>query len=105
MITINIRDSKQCNEQYSMFVSFPYDNKIVDVIRSLPTRFWNKDEKEWEVPLKKLQYLLDNLSDYDFDISGKYVELEKPKAVTPTNFKFKTKEIEQVTEALAKVVK
>ena len=98
MITINIRDSKQCNEQYSMFVSFPYDNKIVDVIRSLPTRFWNKDEKEWEVPLKKLQYLLDNLSDYDFDISGKYVELEKPKAVTPANFKFKTKPYEHQIE-------
>ena len=98
MITINIREAKQCNEQYSMFISFPYDNKIVDTIRSLPTRFWNKDEKEWEVPLKKLQYLLDNLSDYDFDISGKYVELEKPKAVTPANFKFKTTPYEHQIE-------
>ena len=98
MITIKVQESKQCNEQYSMFVSFPYDNKIVDVIRNLPTRFWNKDTKEWEVPLKKLEYLLDKLSDFDFDISGKYVELEKPKAVTPVNFKFKTTPYEHQIE-------
>ena len=98
MITIKVQESKQCNEQYSMFVSFPYDNKIVDVIRNLPTRFWNKDTKEWEVPLKKLEYLLDNLSDFDFDISGKYVTLGKPKAVTPDNFKFKTEPYEHQIE-------
>lgn len=98
MITINVRESKSCNEQYSMFVSFEYNQKIVDTIRSLPTRFWNKDTKEWEVPLKKLEYLLDNLSEFDFDISGKYVELEKPKAVTPANFKFKTQPYEHQIE-------
>lgn len=98
MITINVRESKNCNEQYSMFVSFEYNQKIVDTIRNLPTRFWNKDTKEWEVPIKKLEYLLDNLSEFDFDISGKYVELEKPKAVTPVNFNFKTQPYEHQIE-------
>lgn len=98
MINIVVKESKQCNEQYSMFVSFEYNQKVVDTIRNLPTRFWNKDTKEWEVPLKKLEYLLDNLSDFDFDISGKYVTLEKPKAVTPDNFKFKTEPYEHQIE-------
>lgn len=98
MITIRIEKSDRCNEEYSMFISFEYNQKIVDTIRSLPTRYWNSDEKEWEVPLKKLQYLLDNLSDFDFDISGKYVSLEKPKAVIPKNFKFKTEPYEHQIE-------
>ena len=98
MITIKIDKSIKCNEEYSMFTSFQYNQKIVDTIRSLPTRFWNKDTKEWEIPLKKLQFLLDNLSEFDFDISGKYVTLEKPKAVTPDNFKFKTEPYEHQIE-------
>lgn len=98
MITIRIEESKKCNEQYSMFVTFEYHQKIVDTIRSLPTRFYNAEKKEWEVPLKKLQYLLDNLSDFDFDISGKYVTLEKPKAVAPESFKFKTQPYEHQIE-------
>ena len=90
MITIKIDKSTRCNEEYAMYVSFEYNQKIVDTIRSLATRFWNKDTKEWEVPLKKLQYLLDNLSEFDFDISGKYVSLEKPIAEVPKDFSFKT---------------
>ena len=90
MITIKIDKSTKCNEEYAMYVSFEYNQKIVDTIRSLATRFWNKDTKEWEVPLKKLQYLLDNLSEFDFDISGKYVSLEKPIAEVPKDFSFKT---------------
>ena len=98
MITIKIAESKNCNEEYSMFVSFEYNQKIVDTIRKLPTRYWDKDKKEWEVPLKKLQYLLDNLSDFDFDISGKYVSLEKSKAEIPKDFKFKTTPYEHQIE-------
>jgi len=94
MINVRIAESKQCGEDYSMFVSFEYNQKVVDTIRELPTRYWNKDTKEWEVPLKKLSYLIDNLSDFNFDISGKYVTLEAPKAVVPKNFKFKTKPFE-----------
>ena len=98
MITINIRESKYCGEEYSMYVSFPYNQKIVDTIRSLPTRFWNKDSKEWEVPVKKLGYLVENLSEFDIDITGKYIQFEKPKAVTPANFNFKTTPYEHQIE-------
>ena len=98
MITIRIDKSTRCNEEYAMYVSFEYNQKIVDTIRSLATRFWNKDTKEWEVPLKKLQYLLDNLSEFDFDISGKYVSLEKPIAEVPKDFSFKTTPYEHQIE-------
>lgn len=98
MINVRIAKADKCGEDFSMFVSFDYNQKIVDTIRELPTRYWNKDTKEWEVPLKKLQYLVDNLSDFSFDINGRYVSLEAPKAVVPKNFKFKTKPFEHQIE-------
>ena len=98
MINIRIANSEKCSEDYALFVSFEYNQKVVDTIRELPTRYWNKDTKEWEVPLKKLSYLIDNLSDFDFDITGTYVTLETPKAVVPKNFKFKTKPFEHQIE-------
>ena len=90
MININIANSKKCNGDYSMFITFDYDQKIVDVIRDFPSRFWNKDKKEWEVPFAKLGEFVTKLSDFDFNITGQYVTLEKPKAVMPEGFKFKT---------------
>lgn len=98
MINVRIAKADKCGEDFSMFVSFDYNQKIVDTIRELPTRYWNKDTKEWEVPLKKLQYLVDNLSEFSFDINGRYVSLEAPKAVVPKNFKFKTKPFEHQIE-------
>ena len=71
-------NSKKLNGEYSLFVTFDFDNKILGVIRGLPSKFWNPEEKVWEVPFNKLGYLVENLPDYDFDITGQYVCLEKP---------------------------
>lgn len=98
MITINIDKSNKCNGDYSLFISFPYNQKVIDTIRDLPSRYWNKDTKEWEVPFNKLGYLTETLSDFDFDISGQYVCLEKPKAVMPDGFAFKTQPYEHQIE-------
>lgn len=99
MINVNVRESeKNVNDDYSLFLTFNYNQKVVDTIRSLPTRYWIPDTKEWEVPVKKLSTLLDELSEFDFDITGKYISLEKPKAVVPKDFRFKTKPFEHQIE-------
>ena len=98
MINVRIAESKNCNEDYALFVSFAYNQRIVDTIKSYPTRYWNKDSKEWEVPLKKLADLLNDLRDFDFDLTGKYVSLEKKQAKVPKDFKFKTKPFEHQIE-------
>ena len=98
MIKIRVDNAIKCGGEYSLFISFDYNQKIVDCIRSLPDRIWNKDTKEWEVPVKKLTHLLTNLSEFTFDISGKMIQLEKPKAEAPANFKFKTKPFEHQIE-------
>lgn len=90
MIKMNIAKSTKCHGDYSLYISFPYDATIVSIIRDLPSRYWNADNKVWEAPLNKLGVLVDSLSDYEIEISGNYVALEKPKAEIPAGFSFKT---------------
>lgn len=90
MININIAKAKKCNGEYSLFITFDYDYRIVDIIRNFPTRYWNPDKKEWEVPFTKLGEFVNSLPTFEFNITGQYVPLEKPKAKIPTGFSFKT---------------
>ena len=99
MININIAKSKQANTEYSLFLSFEYNAEIVNIVRSFPTRYWNKDDKKWEVPFNKLDRVVSALSKYPIEITGKYISLEKPKVEMPKNFKFKTKPFEHQIEA------
>lgn len=90
MITINVRKSERANGDYSIFLSFPYDTKVIDVLRNFPSRYWNKDTKEWELSIIRLGDVISQLYDYDFQING-YVNLDKPAPKVPANFSFKTK--------------
>ena len=94
MINVAIKNSDKINGEQALFVSFPYDSTIVSEIRNLPTRYWHVDTKEWEVPVKSLEILTKNLSNFDFNITGEYFTVEKPKAVKPLDFAFKTQPFE-----------
>jgi len=98
MINITVDKAQKLNGEYSLFVTFDFDMKIVDVIRQFPTKFWNNEDKIWELPVNKLGSLVQELPDEDFDISGHYVSLEKPKAVIPDGFEFKTNPYEHQIE-------
>ena len=91
MINVRIAEAKKCNGDNSLFVSFPYNEKVLDVIRSFPSRYWDKDKKEWEVPFNKLGELVNHLSAFDIDITGEYISLEKKEVEVPAGFEFKTK--------------
>ena len=90
MITIKIDKTKKLGSDYSMFLSFPYDNRILEIVRAFPQRFWDKEKKTWELPLDNLGKLIAELPEQEFDISGKYVELPKIDAEIPEGFEFKT---------------
>lgn len=93
MISINIRKSDKCNCEYSLFLSFPYNQNIVDSIKQLPYRYWNTNTREWEIPLNKLQYVLDLFKSSIVDIFDKdgvlFRQQEKP-VKTSLNYQFKT---------------
>lgn len=91
MIDINVAEAKKCNGEWSMYVTFPYNDKIVDVVRSFPSRSWDKDKKEWELPFKCFKSFIDALPEQDFDIHGNWKAFEEKKKVEmPAGFQFKT---------------
>ena len=89
MITVDIRKADKVAGEYGMFLSFPYDEKLVAVVRGLSSRYWHKEEKEWEVPLNKLTELIDNMSNYEVRITGELNALVEKK-VPDIDFDFKT---------------
>lgn len=68
MINIEVKKSDKCNGEHSLFISFPYDQNIVNIIRNQIIRYWHPDEKQWEIPLKNLNSLKNELKDYDLNI-------------------------------------
>ena len=94
MIDIKVRKSKRVytDNPYSIFVTFPYDQKIVDTIRTIEGRKWNSEKKEWELPITGLETLIVNLPEFDFDINGyvDFSEEENESVEIPQNFSFKT---------------
>lgn len=95
MINVKIAKAKKCYDvesAFSVYITFDYDQRIVDTVKALPQRFYNADKKEWEAPLPALKTVVDTLPMFDFDITGPYINLteETPVAEIPANFKFKT---------------
>jgi len=92
MITINIKESKNCNSEYSLFITFPYNNDIVNAVRSFPSRYWDKENKEWELPFNKLGEFVKKLDSFEFTINtdASVLSPKKKEVVMPVNFQFKT---------------
>ena len=91
MIDIKVDKANKVNGDWSLYVTFPYNDKVVNVIRSFPSRFWDKEKKEWELPFKSFKPFIDNLSDFDFDIHGNWKAFEEKKKIEmPVGFQFKT---------------
>ena len=94
MINIDIKESNKCNGDISLYVSFPYDNYIVETIRSMPNRAWDKDNKIWEVSFKSLPTLLKSLSNYDINVNilnyDLFIDNNIEDVKIPSGFTFKT---------------
>lgn len=94
MILIDIRKSNKLKDsEYSAFIKFDYNSRIVDAIRELPFRYYNPSETEWEVPTNKVEYLINKLKEFDIKIFGKITIFEDKNTniELPEGFEFKTK--------------
>ena len=94
MILIDIRKSNKLKDsEYSAFIKFDYNSKIVDAIRELPFRYYNPGETEWEVPTNKVEYLINKFKEFDIKICGKITIFEDKNTNIglPEGFEFKTK--------------
>lgn len=93
MIRIDVRKSIKVNGEMALFISFPYDTTILNVVRNLPDRWWHQDIKQWETPFNNLDKLISKLQQFDIEINipedaniNKTTKIEAPK-----DFQFKTR--------------
>lgn len=69
MIKLRINNSERCKRsEYSIFVSFDFDMTIVNILRGYPTRYYNENTKEWELPLRDLDYIKNDFKAYETTI-------------------------------------
>lgn len=87
-VQIRIDKAEKCIGDYALFLSFPYEDNLVRIVRNLPVRFWNKDTKEWEVPAKILDDIKALFSEYNVEVIGELPE--EKEVVVPEGFEFKT---------------
>lgn len=99
-VHIRIDTSKLAFAEQSMFISFPYNAEVVDLIRGLRERYWNKSTKEWEVPATLYDELKEKLSFCTITEEGEIIKPKKDKveAHIPENFSFKTEPFEHQIE-------
>lgn len=90
MINVVIRKSKFMPDDYSAYLSFPFNQLVIDAIKELRYRSWIKGSKEWEIRIEDLPYLFEKFPNFDFDVSGKYVELNPSLDFSLEDYKFKT---------------
>lgn len=94
MISVKVRKSKRVYTEnpYSIFVTFPYNQKIIDTVRTIEGRKWDADNKTWELPILGLEALVKNLPEFDFEIEGytALAEQVSEEVAIPANFNFKT---------------
>ena len=109
MITIKV--GKPCKlkatplSPMSGFVSFPYDSELVAFFKSLGTRTYLPDTKQWEVPLTAIPNICNKLTTQNIEIVGELVKETPTHIQLPEGFNFKTKpyshQLEGVLHGLA----
>jgi SNF2 family DNA or RNA helicase len=103
MINITVKNADKLYDEHSAFLSFPYDNTLVSIMRAQSNRFWHSEKKEWEVPAKALPTILNQIKGHEIIINGMFdaAVLAAPKEVKlPAGFNFKTKPFEHQMEGL-----
>lgn len=61
MITAEIKKSKKCADEYSAFLTFTYNQAIIDKIKTYATRFWLPETKCWELSLKHFKNFIKDI--------------------------------------------
>ena len=102
MIRIEIKKSNKLKtEEKSAFVSFPYDEFILNEIRSYPFRYYIPETTCWEIPLNRVNQFIQNMKNYSIKLEGDLSVLTENKELkVPKGFEFKTKPYEHQIEGV-----
>lgn len=76
MIEVRYDRPKRLGGQQSIFVTFPYSQEIVAVIRCVPERFWDSKNSVWELDYKAYDFLREHLPNEEFNVTGEPIDTE-----------------------------
>ena len=57
-----------CEQSERVLIEFPYDRKLLDVVRSLPSRRFDREHKRWSVPLEQMEAAVGRLTPHGFEL-------------------------------------
>lgn len=98
MITMRIAKPTRCNSERSVYVSFKFDNYILNIVRSFSVRYYNPDTKEWELPISQLEALKERFSNYEVNVYEDKKSLSMGLKMPSNDFIFKTKPFQHQLE-------
>lgn len=74
MIEVKYGNPKKLGGRQSIFVTFPYSQDIVGVIRCVPERFWDSKNLVWELDYKAYDFLREHLPKEEFRVMGEPID-------------------------------
>lgn len=74
MIEVRYDRPKRLGGRQSIFVTFPYSQEIVAVIRCVPERFWDSKNSVWELDYKAYDFLREHLPNEEFSVIGEPID-------------------------------
>lgn len=74
MIEVRYGNPKKLGGRQSIFVTFPYSQDIVGVIRCVPERFWDSKNLVWELDYKAYDFLREHLPKEEFKVIGEPID-------------------------------
>lgn len=101
MVNIRVDKSDKLRSKYSLFISFSYDAKLVDIMRSFQPRFYNPTKREWELEASKFNVIQELLEGYTITLENKerLLQLKKHNENKKIKgFEFKTKPFQHQKE-------
>ena len=75
-------------DDYSVFLSFRYNEDVKDAIKSLRVHIWNNDAKEWEIEYREFEALQKALPEFKFEIKNS--EILPKRVEISEDYSFKT---------------
>lgn len=75
MIKLKMEKSQKVKRcKTSLYISIPYDEHLINLIKALPNCYYHSSTKQWEVHSKYFRNVLDMFSQYEVEIIGELTD-------------------------------
>lgn len=101
MIKVEVRKPRRLHkEKQSLFISFPYSLHRLQLVKSLPVRYYSPDTKEWEVPARDLNLVVNTFKNEQVEINANTQPSKQPAVTDVSELHLKTKPFKHQVEGI-----